>query len=70
MTYKKLKSRKIIKLSQNGNQKLISLLAAIYTVAATISPTLIYQEELKGLKNKQTNDIGQDKIYFVATLIR
>lgn len=51
MTYKKLKSRKIIELSQNGNQKLISLLAAIYTVAATISPTLIYQKELKGLKN-------------------
>lgn len=42
ITYKKIKSGKIIKSSQNGNQKWVSLFAVIYAVEAIISSTLIY----------------------------
>ncbi len=68
MTYEQLKSREIIGSSQDGNRKWMLLLAAKCAVAATVPPTLIYKGESGDLRNTWTNDIGQDTVYFAATL--
>ncbi len=67
MTNGELKSGEIIVSSQDGNQEWVSLLAAIYAVAATVPPTLIYQGESRDLRNTWTDDIGQVTIYFATT---
>lgn len=42
MTYKKLKSNKIINASQDDNRKQMLLFATIYFIASTLLSTLIY----------------------------
>lgn len=42
MTYKKLKSNKIINASQDDNRKQMLLFATIYFIASTLLFTLIY----------------------------
>lgn len=70
MTHKELKSEEIMGLSQDSNQEWVLLLTAIYAVTATVLPALIYQNELRNLKNIWIKNIGQDIIYFPATLTR
>lgn len=49
MTLKEIKSRKIIKTSQDKNRKLILLLAANCAITIKISTILIYQREFRDL---------------------
>lgn len=62
--YEKLKNCEIINISQDGNKKLMILLAAIYAVAFTITLVLIYQRELGNLRNLWIDNISQNIIYF------
>ncbi len=51
MTHEELKSGEIIGSSQDSNREWVSLFAAIYAVAATVPPTLIYKGESGNLRN-------------------
>ena len=70
ITYKKLKSGEIVISSQDGNQNWVSLFATICVVVITVLSTLIYQGELKDLKNTWVDNISQDIVYFVAILTK
>lgn len=66
MTHEELKSSEIIGASQDGNKEWVLLLTAIYAIASTIPPALIYQERSGNLRDIWTDDIGQDTTYFTA----
>lgn len=65
-----MKSREIIEVSQDSNREWVSLLAAIYVVILKISLIFIYQRESGDSRNNQIDDVGDNIIYFVATLTR
>lgn len=67
ITYEELKSGEIIRSSQDSNQEWVILLASICAVVVTVPLNLIYQEKSGDLKNTQTDDIGQNTVYFTVT---
>lgn len=68
MTLEEMRSGKIIKVSQDGNRELVLLLGAICAIAIKILSVFIYQGELGDFKASWVENIGDDTIYFVATL--
>lgn len=70
MTLKEMKSKEIIRVSQDKNKEQMSLLAAICAVAMKISLILIYQGECGNLQDSWTKNLGSNTVYFVAIPIR
>lgn len=58
ITYKELKYKEIIGLSQDNNQEWVSLLTIIYIVIVIVPFILIYQRELRDLKNILIDNIS------------
>lgn len=67
MIREKLRSNKIIEVSQDGNREWILLLAAIYVVANIIPPTFIYQGQSRDLNDSWIEDLGEKRVHFAVT---
>lgn len=67
MTLEKMRSGKIIGLSQDWNRKCVSLLTVVYAIEIKISPVFLYQRESGDLRDSWAENIGDDLIYFAAT---
>lgn len=64
ITLEEIRSREIIRASQDGNRKWVLLLAIVYVVVIKIPSILIYQRELRDWRNSCVEKVGNNTVYF------